>query len=270
MVRRLVGEDRELRVEEAEIDPLAAPRPRPLRQSRLDRDHAVKPGEDVGIGHAGLLRRAVRLAGQVHDAAHRLDDEIVAGPVRLGTVLAESGDRGVDHPRIAGGDCRVVEAVLHQTAALEVLDHHVGAGRQPSRQREIAGLAEVERDAALAPVAGMEIRRRAVGGEGRPPAAGLVARRALDLDHVRAQIRERLADPRTREHPGEFQHLQSGERSFRHRVPPRQAAIWRDAARRGQGRYFRGAALPAPGGCHTSGRCGTRSTASWGMTMSPS
>ena len=44
----------------------------------------IDAGEDVGEGDAGLLRLAVRLAGQVHDAAHALDDEVVAGARRVG------------------------------------------------------------------------------------------------------------------------------------------------------------------------------------------
>ena len=38
------------------------------------------------IGDAGLLRLAVRLAGEVHDAAHALDHEVVAGARRVGSV----------------------------------------------------------------------------------------------------------------------------------------------------------------------------------------
>ena len=50
--------------------------------------------------HADLLRRAVGLAGQVHDPAHALDDEVVAGARRVGAVLAEAGDRAIDQPRV--------------------------------------------------------------------------------------------------------------------------------------------------------------------------
>ena len=44
-------------------------------------DRRVDAGEDVGEGDADLLRLAVRVAGQVHDAAHALDHEVVAGAV---------------------------------------------------------------------------------------------------------------------------------------------------------------------------------------------
>ena len=58
---------------------LAPPGPLAGEQRRLDRDHGIEAGEDVGEGDADLLRLAVRRAGQVHDAAHALDDEVVAG-----------------------------------------------------------------------------------------------------------------------------------------------------------------------------------------------
>ena len=69
-------------------------------ERRLDGDHRIEAGEDVGKGDADLLRLAVGLAGQVHDAAHALDDEVVAGAVGVGAVLAEAGDRAVDQPRV--------------------------------------------------------------------------------------------------------------------------------------------------------------------------
>ena len=53
-----------MRVEQRHVDWLAAPGALALGQRRLDRDHAVEPGEDVGEGDADLLRLAVGVAGQ--------------------------------------------------------------------------------------------------------------------------------------------------------------------------------------------------------------
>jgi hypothetical protein len=77
--QRLVAEHRDLAVEQRHVDmsPTAAPVPLPKR--RKDRYRRIEAGEEVGIGDAGLLRLAVRLAGQRHRAAHALDDEIVSG-----------------------------------------------------------------------------------------------------------------------------------------------------------------------------------------------
>jgi hypothetical protein len=209
-VGRLVGEDGELAVEEPHVDPLAAPRPLAQGEGRLDRDGAVEAGEDVGIGDAGLLRRAAGLAGDVHDPAHRLDDEVVAGAGGVGTVLPEAGDRAVDDARVLRGDGGVVEAEPGEAADLEVLDHDIGRGGEAARGGEVLRVAEVEGDRALAAVGRVEVGGRAILGEGRAPAAGLVALGRLDLDDVGTEIGERLADPRAGEHAGELEHLQSG------------------------------------------------------------
>ncbi len=215
-VRGLVRQHRELDVEEPEVDPLTRAGTLAQPQRRQHGDRAVEAGEEVGIGHPGLLRRPVRLAGQVHDPAHRLDDEVVARPRGQRPVLAEAGHRGIDHPGVRRRDRRIVEPEPDQPADLEVLHHHVRAGGERPGAGEVVRVGEVERDAALAAVAGVEVGRRAVGGERRPPAAGLVAAGRLDLDHVGAEVGEGLADPRPGEHPRELQHPQPGQRSFRH------------------------------------------------------
>src|SRR3546814_7700442 len=66
------------------------------------RDGRIQTSENVGIGDARLLRRPVGLAGQRHEAAHRLNDEVVTGAVRIGAGLAETGDRTDDQAREVG------------------------------------------------------------------------------------------------------------------------------------------------------------------------
>jgi hypothetical protein len=93
----------------------------------------VEAGEDVGQRHADLLRAgallAVGAAGDAHQAAHALDQEVVAGARGIGAVLAEAGDRAVDE-RGLSAQAGVVEAVGLEAADLEVLQHHVGPRRQ--------------------------------------------------------------------------------------------------------------------------------------------
>ena len=66
----------------------------------------------------------------------------------------------------------------------------------------------------------MEVGGGAVVGEGRAPAAGLVAGGRLDLDHVGAEVGEGLADPGTREHPRELEHPEPRQRCLGHPPPP--------------------------------------------------
>ena len=77
--------------------------------------------------YAGLLRFAVRLAGQVHRPAHALHDEIISGARGVGAVMAEAGDRAIDQSGIDRAQALVVETIFGEAARLEVLDHDIGA-----------------------------------------------------------------------------------------------------------------------------------------------
>ena len=219
VVHRLVSQHRHAHVQERQVHPLTAAGAFPLGQRRLDADHPVKPGEDVDPGHAHLLRLAPRLAGQVHDPAHPLDQEIIARLARPRPVLAEAGDRGIDQPRVRRRKALVVEAEALEPAHLEVLDHHVGGGDQLFQPGEVVRVAEVAGDRGLAAVGGVEIGRHPLGSpvgarpveEGRAPAAGVVALGRLDLDDLGAQIGQRLAGPRAGQNARQFDNLQPGQ-----------------------------------------------------------
>src|SRR3546814_2365610 len=86
------------RVEHADVDELALAGKLLVAHGGEDRDRGVHAGHQIGDRHADLHGRALRLAGQAHDAAHRLDQRIVAGPRRVGAGLAEAGDRTEDQP----------------------------------------------------------------------------------------------------------------------------------------------------------------------------
>ena len=199
--------------------------PRPVR-SRLaergeDGGRRVHAGHQVGSGDANLLRPAARqvvaLAGDAHDAAHGLRDQIVAGAVRVGPRLAEAGDRAVDQAGVHFLERGVIEAVLGEAAHLVVLDQHIRALDQPLHHRLPLGRGEVERDRALPPV-GRHVVGGIVGGlaaariaqEGRPPAARVVAHaRPFDLDHIGAEIGQQLACPGARQDAAQVEHLEA-------------------------------------------------------------
>jgi hypothetical protein len=95
-----VREHRDLHVEQRHVDVLAFARAVAVRERGEHRDGRVQAGHEVGDRHAGLLRAAagqvVALAGDAHEAAHALDDEVVARALRVRARLAEAGDRAVD------------------------------------------------------------------------------------------------------------------------------------------------------------------------------
>ncbi len=216
IVHRLVGEHRAHRVEEGEVDLLSAPAALALDQRRFDCDHAVEPGEEVADRDADLLRLAVRVAGDVHVAGHALDEEIVSRALGVGAGLAEAGDRTIDEARIEALQAPVVEAKLRKAADLEILDQHVRARREAPHDLAPALGREVGDDRALAAVAAVKIRGRPLAAgldERRAPAAGVIAFRALDLDDVGAEVRQRLPDPGTGENARELDDADPGERA---------------------------------------------------------
>ena len=221
-VEGLVAQDRDLRVEQRHVDMRARAGARAVVQRRQDRNDRVDAGEQVGEGNPALLRQAVRLAGDRHDPAHPLDDEVVAGAVRIGAVLSEAGDRADDQPRIGGAQRGGVEAVFDEPADLVILDHHVRARRQIADPRLPVRRGDVDRDRPLAAVAGVVIGRGQVfagraGQERRAPVAGVVALAgAFHLDDVGAQIGEQLPGPWPGEDAGEFEDADARERSGRY------------------------------------------------------
>ena len=195
--------------------------PSPLRsrwsEGGQDGNGGVHAGHQVGEGHAGLLRAAagqvVALAGDGHQAAHALDEEIVAGAVSVGAVLAETGHRAVDQVGLDGLQRCVVQPVARELTDLVVFQHHVGAGRQVAQQGLAFGAGDVDRDGALAAVGGQVVGRFAgvvpsrVLGVGRAPGARVVAHaRAFDLDDVGAEVGQVLRAPWSGQHARQIQH----------------------------------------------------------------
>ena len=92
-------------------------------------------------------RPAGPLAGDAHDAAHRLRDQVEAAAMTVGTGASEAGERAVDQPRIALPQVLIVEAQLGERAGPVVLDHDVGVLQQPAQHAFAALGLEVERHA---------------------------------------------------------------------------------------------------------------------------
>ena len=218
VVERLVGQDAHLTVEESGIDQASLSGPTPLDERGENADDRIDPGKDIGHRDTRALRLSLRCAGQVHDPAHALRHEIVAGPRRIGTALTETGDRAIDQPRHVFAQTRVVQPELCKPAYLEILDQHIGSrGKLPDDPPPLLVL-EVELDRALAAVGGVEIGRpetAAIGclHEWRAPATGIVTGPfAFHFDDVGPEVRKDLTRPRPGQDPGKLQDAQSGQR----------------------------------------------------------
>src|SRR6185295_10155216 len=147
----------------------------------LERGH---PREHIRDRRADSKGRAVRRAGQAHQAAFALDDRVVARPSAPGTVRAVPRDRGVYEAGDAAANRGPIEPEPVESARAEVLHEHVRRLEQAPQDLAPARVLEVQRDAALAAVHGEEVNGLAVH-ERRAPAPRVVALAGLfDLDDV--------------------------------------------------------------------------------------
>ena len=203
VVHRLVHQPGDLGVEQGGVDMLALAGEVAVAQGGQDRAGGVHAGHHVGDGHAHLGRLAVGVAGDAHDPAHGLGQQVVARTRCVGAGLPETGDAGVDEAGEALLDLVIGEAMAGKVADLIVLDEDVGALQQLEQDRPALGLSEVQSDGALVAV-GAEVIG-ALGGvvavavlqEGRAPAPDIVAGpRPLDLDHVGPEIAQGLGGDR--------------------------------------------------------------------------
>jgi len=92
------------------------------------------------------------MAGDAHDPAHCLSDDVVGGTLRVRPGLAEARSRRIDQLRIARVKASPVEAEPVHGAWPEILHQHVGTFQQPVQDREICLGLEIKGDGFLAPV----------------------------------------------------------------------------------------------------------------------
>src|SRR5882762_5120991 len=227
----LVGKQRDLRVEQREIEMLPDARLRAMRERRADGDRGVHPGHDVGDRDAGALRtaarRAVGLSGDAHHPAHALDHEVVARPLAPGAALAEAGHRAVDEPRVDLPQSVVAQAIAGEIAVLVVVDQDIEAGGERPDQRLSLGRRDVDRDRFLA------VRRRGeIGGVARlatlavldprrsEGARVVAALRPLHLDDLGPEIGQILPGPGARKHARQVQNTDMRQRACHAAVYP--------------------------------------------------
>ena len=213
VVRRLIDHGGDARVEQRDAHVASAAGDVALAERGQHAHRCVEARDDVEQRDARLRRLAVALARDAHQAGERLHDDVVAGSRGgLGCGRSERRQRARDQPRL-----RLAEVVepqpepLHQSRP-EVLDHDVGRGDEPSDEGHAFGRAQIGRHRALVAVQREEVGG-VVPGERRSPVPRVVAlARALDLDHVRAQVGEDHGAQRAGQDAGEVDDPHAGER----------------------------------------------------------
>src|SRR5690606_29299003 len=222
IVEVLIGQNRDLRVEQRHVNVLALAGLFGVAKRRLYRDHGVEAREDVRDGNANLLRLATRLPRDRHQAGHALNNEIVAGSWGVGSVLPKTRYRAIDQLRIDLAKALVIKAIFLQPTQLEVLDQNVSACDELADGLSTFLGRKIDRDGALAAVSRMIVgggQVLAIGSlhEGRSPFSGVVAAvRVFHLDDVGSQIGQQLACPRTCKDPRKFDYPYARKWRLRH------------------------------------------------------
>src|SRR5437868_1847216 len=101
---------------------------------------------------ACFCRRAIRLSGYRHNAAHRLRIGIVAHFMRQRPPLAEAGNRDIDDIWLEGADVFVSDLPLVQRAGSKVLQYNISAAGELAEDVLSTRMVEIERNRFLVTV----------------------------------------------------------------------------------------------------------------------
>src|SRR5262245_2999851 len=144
-------------LEQGGVHPLAAPRALAFEQGHEHALGEIEPRGQVCDGNAHPHGALSGDSGDGHQPAHPLSDLVVAGAIAIGAVLAESGNRGIDQPRVHGAQSLVVDAQTELDVGAEVLHHHVGPRDQALENLAAPGGLEIEGHRALVAMQVLEI-----------------------------------------------------------------------------------------------------------------
>ena len=173
-------------------------------QRHQDADGQVHAAQHVAHGAAHTGGLAARVAGDAHQAAHRLGDDIVSGALGVGPVAAEAGHRRINDARVDLFQLVIAQAQLVHNAGAIVLHHNVRLFDQLLEQLLALRRLQIQGNALLVAVHVGIVHAGAVfdgaHGPGVVPLAG-----DLDLDDVGAEIRQHHRAVRSGQDPGEVQ-----------------------------------------------------------------
>ena len=187
-----------------------------------DHDRAALIGDPAG----DVGRRLVGSADRVHDSGAPLSQVVEGRIAALGSLGAVARRARIDEARIVRAERLVVEPEPRGDTLAEVLHEHVALGRQLADDLARFGLLQVEREALLVAVVGLEVEiaRGLVGraaGHRENPSRRVAALALLDLDYLGAQVRQHHACNRTLLPDGPIDDPNSLERSVHVVIPAR-------------------------------------------------
>src|SRR5258708_147165 len=144
--RGLEIEHGDLALKERGLHPLPLPRLLAPEQGAEDADGAAQSGRQIGDRDADAHRSLTREAGDRHQSAHPLRNLVDAGPLAIGSVLAEPGAAAIDEALVDRAQRLIGDAETMLDVGAVVLDHHIGAFRQTMEDRAPLRLLAVERN----------------------------------------------------------------------------------------------------------------------------
>ena len=171
---------------------------------------------EVGDLARGRHGRAAGRAAQPEQPVARQVVEVVAGPPAVGPLLAVAGDRAVHEPRVLLPQALVADAQAVEHARPERLEQDVVLADQPEEHVAALSHLQVEPETLLPTIQREEQRggraRLHARDGGRRPADVVAEPRVLDLEHLRAVIREQERAEPARQQPAEVEHADARER----------------------------------------------------------
>jgi hypothetical protein len=182
-------------------------------QRREHADGAVQRRQRVANRHAHAHRHAAWLAGKVAQATHGLADGAKAWQVTVRPRLAVARDAQHDEAGVERVQLFGRHAPRFERAGAKVLDQHIGLGYQLAGYGLPFVLAQVQRHRALVARLHLPPHRGAFLDQA-PVAQRVAARRTgsarirggLDLDHIGAELTQRLAAKRPGDELAHFHH----------------------------------------------------------------
>lgn len=194
---RVVAEPVDHDVEHRDGDARSHSRLGPSQERRKGSKRCVRPGADVTDRNRNPCR-LLRTPIHRNEARFPLHDQVVSIPMGVRPIEPVAGDICVDDVRAEPPNGLLIEAEALDRAWGQILKKDVASLDQPFNGRSRDGVLEIESQAPLAAVHPHEAGREA-GRPGIPLAGDVTAIRALDFDHLRAEVREQPGTQGARE-----------------------------------------------------------------------
>ena len=202
----------EHRLVQRDVDDLAGAAALHVMQREQRADHAVQRSDRVAEREVRARRRSVGKARDVAHAADPFGDGGESRPLAIRPGLSVAGDAHEDELRVVARERVPAEVPLLERAGAEILDHDLRAAGEAPHDLLPLGTAQVAGHGFLVPGLHMPPERGAVP-DAAPLAQGVALARRLDLDHLGAEVAQRLGAERPGDERAELKHPDTGKRT---------------------------------------------------------